>query len=171
MNQEEIANLIKDLIEKTSIGGGEVSVTHEETKEVIKKDGKTKSAWFSVDIKSPDLLLGRDGEALFALNHLVRKIIEAKHFKNANTDSLPEELEIIIDINGYQKKRIENIHALVHMMAERARYFKSSIEIDPMPAFERRVVHEFLADATDLKTESSGEGSNRRVVIKYIGEI
>ncbi len=169
MNQEEIANLIKDLIEKTS-GGGEVSVTHEETKEVLKKDGKAKSAWFAVEVKTPELLLGRDGEALFALNHLVRKIVEAQHFR-AGTDSASEEFEIIIDINGYQKKRIENIHALVHMMAERARYFKSSIEIDPMPAFERRVVHEFLADATDLKTESAGEGSNRRVVIKYIGEI
>ena len=38
-------------------------------------------------------------------------------------------------------------------------------------SFERRIVHEFLADATDLKTESAGEGPARRVVIKYIGTI
>ena len=40
-----------------------------------------------------------------------------------------------------------------------------------MPAFERRIVHEFLADASDLETESEGEGNARRVVIKYIGSI
>ena len=57
------------------------------------------------------------------------------------------------------------------MMAERARYFKSSVEVDPMPAFERRIVHEFLSNATDLKTESTGFGHTRRVVIKYVGGI
>ena len=57
------------------------------------------------------------------------------------------------------------------MMSERARYFKSNIEVDPMSAFERRVVHEFLSNATDLKTESVGFGPTRRVVIKYIGAI
>ena len=82
-----------------------------------------------------------------------------------------EGLGILIDINGFQKKRIEDIHAIAHMMAERARYFKSNIEVDPMPAFERRIVHEFLSDATDLKTESQGEGFARRVVIKYTGAI
>jgi predicted RNA-binding protein Jag len=57
------------------------------------------------------------------------------------------------------------------MMSERARYFKSNIEVDPMSAFERRVIHEFLSEATDLKTESIGTGSSRRVVIKYTGNI
>ena len=78
---------------------------------------------------------------------------------------------ILIDINGFQKKKVEGIHAVAHMMAERARYFKSNIEIDPMSAFERRIVHEFLSSATDLKTESQGEGRSRRVVIKYTGTI
>ena len=49
------------------------------------------------------------------------------------------------------KKRVDNVKAVAHMMSERARYFKSNIEVDPMSAFERRVVHEFLSNATDLK--------------------
>ena len=57
------------------------------------------------------------------------------------------------------------------MMSERARYFKSNVEVDPMSAFDRRVVHEFLSNMPDLKTESMGFGPTRRVVIKYIGEI
>jgi spoIIIJ-associated protein len=77
---------------------------------------------------------------------------------------------VFIDINGYQKKRFDELKNIAHMMAERARYFKSNIEVDPMPAFERRIVHMFLEDAKDIKTESEGQGSNRRVVIKYINE-
>ena len=56
-------------------------------------------------------------------------------------------------------------------MAERARYFKANVEIDPMSAFDRRIVHEFLSDATDIKTESDGTGLNRRIIIKYLGSV
>ena len=75
---------------------------------------------------------------------------------------------VFIDVNSYQKKRFDNLKTIAHMMAERARYFKSNIEIDPMPAYERRIVHMFLEGAKDLKTESEGTGPNRRVVIKYV---
>lgn len=159
MDKVEIQNLIKELIEKTTITVSNISVSD---------DGKN-TTWFSAEVNQPYFFIGRNGEALSALNHLVRRIVESK------TPSLGEgagdRLSILIDINGFQKKRIENIHAIAHMMAERARYFKSSIEVDPMSAFDRRIVHEFLADATDLKTESQGEGLSRRVVIKYIGSI
>lgn len=161
MDKNEIINLIKEIIEKTN--ASEVEVFMEEP--IVK--GKNENFWFSVKVKDPHPFLSRDGEGLSALNHLVKKIIEAKSVKN----NIQNEVEILIDINGHQKKKIETIHALAHMMAERARYFKSSIEIDPMSSFDRRIVHEFLADATDLKTESVGEGSSRRVVIKYIGGI
>lgn len=163
MNKDEIQNLIKELLERTTIPITAISTS---------EDNK-KMTWFSVEVKEPYHFLGRGGEALFALNHLVKKIVEAKTLSPSGDSSLSggEGNQILIDINGFQKKRIENIHAIAHMMAERARYFKSSIEVDPMPAFERRIVHEFLSDATDLKTESTGEGLSRRVVIKYIGTI
>ena len=57
------------------------------------------------------------------------------------------------------------------MMAERARYFKSSVAVDPMPPHERRIVHEFLAEMPDLETESEGTGDKRHIVIKYKGDI
>ena len=162
MNKEEIQNLIKELIEKTTIGVREISFT----KEGSQDNSKT---IFSVEVNEPHLFTGRGGEALSALNHLVRKIVETKTTPvlDANTHNP----NILVDINGFQKRRIENIHAIAHMMAERARYFKSNIEVDPMSAFERRIVHEFLSEATDLKTESTGEGISRRVVIKYVGNI
>src|SRR3989344_827139 len=158
MNKNEIQNLIKELIEKTSVS----------VKSINLADNNLKGSWFEVEVDEPHHFVSREGEALSALNHLVRRIIEKSIPENA--EGL-EEFSVMIDINGFQKKRIENIQAMAHMMVERARYFKSNIEVDPMSAFERRVVHEFLADATDLKTESQGVGRDRRVVIKYIGSI
>ena len=155
MNKNDILNLVKELVEKTSVLVNEVSLSDE--------DG-SRALWFRLEVDEPHLFLGRGGEGLSALNHLVRRIVESKQ-------GAEEPLEVLVDINGFQRKRIENVRAIAHMMAERARYFKSNIEVDPMPPFERRIVHEFLSSATDLKTESEGQGHSRRVVIKYIGEL
>ena len=149
-------NLIKELIEKTTVKATQITIS---------EDSGT-NTWFSVEVDEPHFFIGRDGEALYALNHLVRRIVEGKIESTSDLGG-----QILIDINGFQKKRVENVRAVAHMMSERARYFKSSIEIDPMSAFERRIVHEFLSNATDLKTESVGFGPTRRVVIKYIGNL
>ncbi len=132
-------------------------------------EDKGNNTWFSVEVSEPHFFMKHDGEALYALNHLVRRIVETRLASRQakNSTSFP----VLIDINDFQKRRIENVRAVAHMMSERARYFKSNIEIDPMSAFERRVVHEFLSDASDLKTESMGYGPSRRVVIKYVGEL
>jgi len=159
MKKEEIQNLIKELIEKTSIKLNKIEVVEEGPQNIF----------VSVEVSEPHFFISREGEGLHALNHLVHRIIE-----NKNPTPDPEKqrgLGVLVDINGFQKKRIENIRAIAHMMSERARYFKSNIEVDPMSAFERRIVHEFLSEAVDLKTESVGFGPSRRVVIKYIGAI
>jgi len=170
MEKKEIQNLIEELIGKITIPVNKILIEED----TISSDFKNKTTWFSVEVAQPHLFLDRGGEALSAINHLVRKIVENKNSKLAlNLEKEIKEFspDILIDINGFQKKKIENIRAIAHMMAERARYFKSNIEIDPMSAFERRIIHEFLSGETDLKTESQGEGSSRRVVIKYIGSI
>ena len=125
--------------------------------------------WCMIETPDSSFMIGREGETLRSLNHLVQKIIE----KNMPVSELIEEKgpSIFVDVNGYQKKRFENLKNIAHMMAERARYFKSNIEIDPMPAYERRIIHMFLEDVKDVKTESEGYGPSRRVIIKYIGDI
>jgi spoIIIJ-associated protein len=157
MKKEEIQNLIEDLFAKMTIAVKEINLTKDDEENIH----------FAIEISDPYHFLNHNAEGLSALNHLVRRILENKY---------PPEIDkknknILVDINNFQKKKIENVQAIAHMMAERARYFKSNIEVDPMTAFERRLVHEFLANASDLKTESTGEGYSRRVVIKYIGNI
>ncbi len=161
MKKEEIKNLIKDLVEKTTVKLNEISIT---------EDGP-KNMWVSVEVGEPHFFISSDGEGLHALNHLVHRIIESKTSPMSNLGETKNGLGVVIDVNGFQKKHVDNIRAIAHMMGERARYFKSSIEVNPMSAFERRIVHEFLSNAIDLKTESTGMGHARRVVIKYIGSI
>lgn len=158
MEKEEIKNFIKELLEKTQVTIKDVSIVEEDPK----------NTWFRVEIAEPHLFLGKDGEGLSALNHVVRRVIENK---TPRKEGYSDGLGFFVDINGFQKERIENLRAVAHMMAERARYFKSSVEVDPMSSFDRRVVHEFLSEATDLKTESEGVGPSRRVVIRYIGDL
>ncbi|MBY0376501.1 hypothetical protein K2P96_00825 [Patescibacteria group bacterium] len=160
MDKTEIQNIIKELIEKTNVSVNSILISEE----------MPKSTWYRVEVKEPHFFINRDGEALFALNHLVRRIVESK-IPQTTSPETQSELDFLIDINDFQKKRVDSIKAVAHMMAERARYFKSNIEVDPMSAFERKVVHEFLSEASDLKTESIGMGPSRRVVIKYIGAI
>ena len=166
MKKDEIEKLIKELVEKTTVKLNGISVT---------EDGP-QNTWVALEVGEPMFFTSREGEGLQALNHIVHRIIENKTLPKRNeigTETGPKNglNNIVIDINGFQKKHIESIRAVAHMMSERARYFKSNIEVDPMSAFERRVVHEFLSEATDLKTESVGFGPSRRVVIKYIGTI
>lgn len=168
MKNEEIQNLIRELVEKTTVDLQGISVTEE----------RPGSVWISVEVNEPHYFISREGEGLQALNHLAHRILEAKTPSAFGASPLPRgrtgggrEGSVLIDINGFQKKRVDNIRAIAHMMSERARYFKSNIEVDPMTAFERRIVHEFLSDARDLQTESVGAGRSRRVVIKYVGAI
>jgi len=117
--------------------------------------------WCLIDTPDSRFMIGREGETLRSLNHLIQKMVD----KDSQEEKPPS---VFVDVNGYQKKRFDNLKNIAHMMAERARYFKSNIEIDPMSAYERRIIHMFLEGAKDIKTESEGYGPNRRVVIKYV---
>ena len=111
MDKNEILNLIKDLVEKTNVG--EVKVSLEDS--IIK--GKNENLWFSILLGDATPYLGRDGEGLSALNHLVKKIIETKHIKDGEV----KEIDLLIDINGHQKKKIEAIHAVRAQLHARSR--------------------------------------------------
>ena len=68
MKKDEIQNLIKELIEKTGVKVAEITVTEE----------SPNNTWVSVEVMEPYFFIGYDGEALYALNHLVRRIVEGK---------------------------------------------------------------------------------------------
>ena len=123
-------------------------------------DERTKSVRFMIATPDSAILIGERGERLLALNHLIKRIAEKK---------LPAEegFSFVIDVNDYQKKRVDDIRTKARMLAERARYFKSSVEMDPMSSYERMIVHAEFTESPDIATESSGYGKDRRVVLRY----
>jgi len=152
---------IQETIEKLFNAGGfsvdEIS---------IEQEGDNGHFWCKIKSPDPGFLIGKNGETLSAFNHVVRRITEKQILPTENSDFQP--INITVDINNYQKNRIENIKVAAHMLSERAIFFKSNIEADPMSSYDRRIVHEFLSEKSNIKTESIGEGRNRHVVIKYV---
>ncbi len=104
------------------------------------------------------LLIGENGDNLQALNYILRRVIERK-------TGTPE-AQLMIDVNDYQRRRFDDLRDKARMGAQRVRYFKKEVTLEPMTAFERRIVHMALQEYPDIATESEGQGLTRRVVIK-----
>jgi len=117
-------------------------------------------AIFSITVADGRQLIGMHGDTIHAIDHIVKKIVEKRSPGNEN-------LHFLIDVNDYRSRQIRDLQVKAMMMAERARSFQYDVELSPMSAYERLIVHTTLQDAPNIKTESQGEGRNRRVVIKY----
>ncbi len=154
MNKEEITILINTLIEKSGLPLEPGTFLYEPDNNTL---------WYSFNTKG-EIPRRFFDDVIASVNHLSRRLVETKFPDRTLLPSL------VIDIGGSERKRIDNIRAVAHMMAERSKFFKSSIELDPMPAGSRRIVHEYLSGRPNIRTNSTGEGFNRRVVIEYFEE-
>lgn len=126
---------------------------------VLEIDEKTNSHRFVISTPESALLIGEHGARLQSLNHIMKRIVEKKY---------PDERHsFTVDVNDYQKKHLEDIRAKAHILAERARHFKSSVEMDPMSSYERMIVHAEFTMTSDIVTASSGVGRDRHVVLTY----
>ena len=146
--QQHILAIVRETLEKLGVKLDGVS---------LDMDNKTGSIRYVVVTPDSALLIGERGTRLLALNHVIKKITE-KRFPDTS---------FMIDVNDYQKKRIDDLRAKAHMLAERARYFKSSVEMDPMSSYERMIIHAEFTESPDIHTESSGKGKDRHVVLRY----
>jgi spoIIIJ-associated protein len=151
-DSEKVKKIIEELL-------GKLGVKYEGLETVVSKT--TASPKFLVRSSESAILIGVKGANLQAFNHLVKKIVG----KGKETD---EETRFFIDVNDYHEKMEEELKNKAKIMSERARSFKVDVELEPMTSYERMVVHSFLQDLKDIKTESKGEGRKRRVVIKYL---
>lgn len=103
-----------------------------------------------------DVLIGRHGETLAAFQHIVRLLVSRQ---------LASRFNLVVDVNGYKRQRERTLRGLARRMADRAVRTGRVVRLDPMPAYERRIVHLALRDHPDVRTESVGEGRRRRVTI------
>ena len=101
------------------------------------------------------LLIGRHGQTIDALQYLA----------NALAYRRGSERRVVVDAAGYRSRRESALRAIAHRSAERATATRHRVELDPMTAVERKVVHEFLKDDPEVETASEGTEPNRFVVI------
>ena len=110
-----------------------------------------------IQLAESKFLIGKHGVNLSALQHLLRILMRKK---------AEERINFSVDVNGYREDQRQSIIDLAHEIANKVTQEKKSIVLRPMNAYERRIVHVELANVSDIRTESMGEGEDRKVVVK-----
>lgn len=113
----------------------------------------------TIDSTHNPILIGKNGRTLQAINELAKLTVNNK-FKRR--------FRILLDINGYKDNKYDKLAWKARKIAKEVQNSHVSVTLDPMPADERRVVHNALNKMSNIRTESKGEGSHRQVQIIYI---
>lgn len=111
---------------------------------------------FEIEGEDAGLLIGRRGETLQSLQFLVRMIVSRQ---------LGRKAYVVIDVEDYRRRRADMLRRLARRTAGRVATSGRSTALDPMSPGERRIVHMSLASHPRVRTESEGEGNQRRVVV------
>lgn len=112
----------------------------------------------TVNTSNNAILIGKAGKTLQAFNRLVKAAASAEFKKRVG---------LLIDVNGYKEDRYEKITKMAIRVAKDVRRTKIDATLDPMPADERKAIHNALANIEDITTQSTGEGATRRLQILY----
>ena len=102
------------------------------------------------------LFIGRRGQTIDAVQHLAQRIVFPEG---------PTPVRVVIDANGYRERRADALRAEADDAADEALRLGEDIELDPLPPFERKIVHEYLRDRGDVETHSEGDEPERYLVI------
>ena len=108
-------------------------------------------------------LIGNHGKHLESLQYVFSLILRKKFEEGT-------EYRVLMDVGGYKEERNKKIERMALQKADDARILGEPIELEPMSPSDRRVVHMALQVFDDIKTESVGEGNDRRVKIIPISD-
>jgi spoIIIJ-associated protein len=121
--------------------------------------GGDKSLHLDISIADASSYIGEQGRNIGVFEVALRLIIKKQ---------TGEDVFFHLDINNYRSLKETALRELAKKAAHRARFYKKAVALEAMSAYDRRVIHTELAPHPDIKTESVGEGKERRVVVKYI---
>ena len=105
-------------------------------------------------------LIGHHGDTLDALQYLANLASARKNIHGERDKS-----RVTLDIEGYRKKREETLRALARRMASKALRNRRSVMLEPMSAYERRIIHSEIQNIEGVSTNSIGSDNNRKIVI------
>jgi spoIIIJ-associated protein len=144
----EPAELLEELLEEVADG-----LSLEVDVEVEEVDGVLAGRLEGEDV---GLFIGRHGQTIDAVQHLAQRIV----FPDG-----PSTVRVLIDANGYRDRRAQALRAEADDAADQALSSGKPVELDPLPPFERRIVHEYLRERGDVETHSEGNEPERYLVI------
>lgn len=143
-----IKEFILGLLEKLEIADGSVNVSLDENGDYFAQVAGSKMG----------VLIGRRGETLDAVQYITNLVV-----------CRGKDKKVIIDSENYRAKRIATIVALANKTADKAIKYKKNQSLEPMSAYERRIIHTALADREGISTYSVGAEPHRKIVISYKG--
>lgn len=120
----------------------------------VKRDGK--QVLFVLKGEKIALLIGKRGQTLNSLQYLTQLVIN--RFSN-------QYLTVILDAEDYRNRRNETLIQLAHRLAQKAVKTGKDVALEPMPSYERKVIHTALSNNKRVKTSSDGSDPHRFIVI------
>lgn len=150
---EEEANLIKDRLQSFL---NELINNFEELKFDISLDLNSNFVYANLDGKDAKLLIGYRGEVLNALQNILTAVA---------SKNIDKKIRIVLNISNYREKRKVSLEELADKISKTVLKTGKSITLEPMMAYERKIIHDRLQSSTKVKTYSVGEEPYRKVVI------
>lgn len=109
-----------------------------------------------IDENDKGIIIGKRGKNLDEIQFLLNLII------NKGRQSY---IRVVFNVEDYRQKREETLKRLAHKMADKCRYYKHKMKLEPMNPYERRIIHSTLQEEPDVITYSEGDEPYRKVVI------
>ena len=146
------AAVAEEVLGRILVASG-VNVTHSMRTEYDEDAG---GPIFDLEGEDSGLLIGRRGQTLQSLQFLVTLI---------SRKQLGEDIRVVLDVENYRRRRESSLRDMAAKVASRVTQTNRSITLEPMSPADRRVIHTSLAEHPKVRTESAGEGENRKVTI------
>ncbi len=148
--QDKAEKNVKEFLDQT------INYLPEGTKYTIQKT----ETGLNVDINNPNLgyLIGYRGETLYAFQNILTAIA---------SKGVENKVRVILDIENYKQKREKTLQELAQKVSKSVVRNKKSITLEPMQAYERKIIHSELQGNEHIETYSIGEEPHRKIVIKY----
>lgn len=114
---------------------------------------------FTVTISGDNLnfLIGFRGQSLEGLQNILKLIV----FRNTQVQPI-----LTVDINEYKDRKTEKLQNMAKTFIDKVRFFQKDVELPRMNPWERRQIHVLVSEYDDIESESTGEGDDRRVILK-----
>ena len=116
------------------------------------------SITFNVNSDNNGLIICREGKTLQSIQVLTSQVVNQYTNKH---------LKVLVDIGSYKENQIKKLEALAKKTAKEVLHSKIDAKLDPMNAYDRRIIHNTLSDWKNIQTVSNGVEPNRYLTIKY----